>query len=270
MEHKMNDSPQRSSTVKQSVQEQFSQVATNYSSSSVHESGSELERMARIALTMEATRVLDAGCGPGHLALALAPFVEHVVAVDLSESMLAEGRKLAAHRHITNVDFRLGDVEALPFESRSFDLITSRYSAHHWPNPVTALREFWRLLRTRSIGAGQLLLADVVSSDDSSLDTHIQTIELLRDPSHVRDHSPRQWLLMLESAGFQAELDYSWDLRLDFQSWVDRMATPPASVSMIRAILRQAAGEIKDGLQLEEDYSFTFNCALFRAAKKEP
>ena len=80
-------------------------------------------------------RILDAGCGPGHTALTFAPHVAQVVGVDLSDQMLDQGRRLAAERGLTNVEFRTGDVEALPFDSGEFDVVVTRYSAHHWPAP---------------------------------------------------------------------------------------------------------------------------------------
>ena len=261
----MKETPHPSSGIKRSVQDQFGQVAANYSVSTVHSTGDELSRMAEIAAELGAEEVLDAGCGPGHTALALAPFVHRVVALDLSEPMIREGRRLAAVRQIKNVEFRLGDVEELPFEDDSFDLVTSRYSAHHWPNPPAALHEFRRLLRPGRSGRAQLLLADVVSFDDFSQDTHLQAIELLRDPSHVRDHTPRQWLAMLDAAGFRAEIDQTWDLAIDFDSWVKRMATPPASIAMIRSLFHNAPDEVRQALKLQADGSFSFRCALLRA-----
>ncbi|MCB0190164.1 MAG: methyltransferase domain-containing protein, partial [Caldilineaceae bacterium] len=91
----------------------------------------------------------------------------HVVAVDFTENMLGQGRQLAAERAITNVDFRLGDVEQLPAGDGEFDLVVSRYSAHHWPHPQQALREFVRVLKP----GGTLILNDIVSYDDLVCDT---------------------------------------------------------------------------------------------------
>ncbi len=63
-------------------------------------------------------RVLDAGTGPGTLALALAPLVGEVVGVDFVPELFAETSKSAP----ANVRFEEGDVQALAFESESFDL----------------------------------------------------------------------------------------------------------------------------------------------------
>jgi ubiquinone/menaquinone biosynthesis C-methylase UbiE len=199
-------------TIKGAVQKQFHQVAANYSVSAVHARGVDLAELVKAAQLAGNERVLDAGCGTGHTALTLAPFAREIIAVDLTEAMLEQGHRLAAERGLTNIDFRLGDVEQLPFADGEFDLVVSRYSAHHWPHPQAALAEFRRVLRPR----GRFILSDIVSFDDFALDTFVQTIELLRDPSHVRDHTTRQWLGYFAEAGFTPEVVFTWGLRLDF------------------------------------------------------
>lgn len=256
--------PDRPSGVKRTVERRFGEVAANYRTSPVHAAGIELTRMVELAECSGRERVLDAGCGPGHTALAFAPHVGHVTAVDLSEAMLAQGRDLAQQRAIANVEFRRGDVEALPFAEGEFDRVVTRYSAHHWPNPAAALREFRRV----AAPGGSLLLADVVSFDEHVVDTHLQAIELLRDPSHVRDHTTAQWLAMLSDAGYAAEVAFTWDLRLDFDSWVARIGTPPASAAIIRETLGRAPVEVRTALRVETDHSFTLRCALIRATPR--
>lgn len=251
--------------IKQSVQRQFGAVAANYVSSPVHRGGPDLDALLAAAAVRGAERVLDAGCGTGHTALAFAPLVAEVVAVDLTEAMLEQGRRLAAERGLANVAFQLGDVEQLPFPDASFDIVTSRYSAHHYPRPWAALVEFARVLRP----GGVLLLVDVVAPDDPTQDTFLNAIELLRDPSHVRDHSVAQWRAMFGVAGFTSELLGTWDLRLDFESWVARMRTPPLSVAQLRALIDGAPREVRAALAIagEGDYSFSIPVALLRGVK---
>src|SRR5690606_16665032 len=116
----------------------------------------------------------DAGCGAGHTATTFAPHAAGVVALDFTESMLVQVQQLAAEKGLTNVETRLGDVEALPFEDASFDLVVSRFSAHHWPHPQQALAEFRRVL----CPGGRVLIADVVGFDDPTCDTFLNTVEL--------------------------------------------------------------------------------------------
>jgi ubiquinone/menaquinone biosynthesis C-methylase UbiE len=246
--------------VKESVQRQFTPVAANYATSAVHVAGLDLTAMLAAAGVRGVERALDAGSGAGHTALAFAPLVAEVIAVDLTEAMLAQGRKLARDRGIINIAFKRGDVERLPFPDSSFDLVTSRYSAHHYPHPLTALREFARVLKP----GGTFLLVDVVAPDDPTQDTFLNTIELLRDPSHVRDHTIEQWRRMLESAGFAAEELETWLLRLEFESWVARMHTPFLAITQIRMLIEGAPREVRAALAIEQGYSFSVPTALLR------
>ncbi len=258
-----------SPTIKAAVNQQFSAVAANYTTSQVHAQGEDLAHMVDLANPQPTWRVLDAGCGAGHTALTFAPHVAHVTGVDLSEAMLAQCRHNAAARDLANVDFRRGDVEALPFDDGTFDLVVSRYSAHHWPQPQQALREIHRVLRP----GGAFLLSDIVSFDDFTVDTHVQAIELLRDPSHVRDHTVAQWRRMfVETRFLVGEGDapaYEWGLFLQFDSWTSRMRTPATSVEMIRTLLANAPQEVRQALRVEADSSFTLRGAIVVGKKEE-
>lgn len=252
--------------IKASVQRQFGQVAANYSTSAVHAKGRDLEEMlAAVTLTGQET-VLDAGCGTGHTALAFAPQVAQVIAVDFTEGMLQQGRQLASDRGLTNVEFRLSDVEKLPFTPGSFDLVVSRYSAHHWPHPTHALREFQRVLKP----GGHFILDDIVALDDLTCDTYLQAIELLRDPSHVRDHTVSQWINMLTAASFvDIAVTYTGAVWIDFTTWIQRMATPPANAALIRTLFDGAPQEVKTGFQIDPNHNFSFMGAVIRASKAD-
>ena len=249
--------------VKAAVQQQFGQVAANYATSVVHASGEDLNRMVQFADLRGTERILDAGCGAGHTALAFAPYVAEVVAYDLTASMLEQVERLAAQRNITNLMTHQGDVDLLPFDDASFDVVVSRYSAHHWPHPARALTEFKRVLKPN----GQFILSDIVAAEDPMLDTFLQTVELLRDLSHVRDHRISQWTMMLHDVGFTAEVLFTWELPLDFDSWVTRMATPRPNVAMIKTLFDGAPSEVRDAMDVQPNYRFQIPGALFRGRR---
>jgi ubiquinone/menaquinone biosynthesis C-methylase UbiE len=253
------------SDINTQIQTQFSRVAANYSTSAVHAQGAELDHMLALAQLQGSEIVLDAGTGTGHTALHFAPHTAQVVALDMTAAMLAQAERLANECNIQNIRFMLGDVANIQLESASVDCVISRYSAHHWANPHQALREIRRVLQPN----GRFLLFDVVASPDPTCDTFLQAIELLRDPSHVRDHTVAQWLERLTAFGFSAHLAGEYPLFLEFSAWVKRIATPPANVALIRTLLAGAPTHVQQYFQLQTDHSFTLNTALISAKCNE-
>lgn len=250
------------STLKESVQVQFGNAAEAYVRSPVHASGEDLARLVQEAALGGTERVLDAGCGAGHTAIAVAPFARSVVAVDLTEAMLEVAARLAAERGLTNLTVRHGDVEALPADDGEFDRVVSRYSAHHWPHPARALAEIRRALKP----GGRFVLSDIVSWDDPTLDTWLQTIELLRDPSHVRDHSIAQWHGMLRDAGFTVRTAPEFAVRLDFADWVARIGTPADQVAALQSLFALAPAEVRDVMEIDAGNFFTIRGAVLTAS----
>jgi ubiquinone/menaquinone biosynthesis C-methylase UbiE len=232
--------------LKQSVERQFAAVAANYAKDPMLSSAPDLALLVELGARSGRERVLDLGCGAGHTALAFAPRVSEVVAIDLAETMLQEGRRLAGERGIENVDFRQGDVEVLELPDASFDVVTSRFSAHHYPAPERALDEVVRVLRP----GGIFLLVDTVAPEAHGCDTYLNALELLRDPSHVRDHRPSEWCAMFEAVGLTPTVSHRWAIGLDFDSWVARIGTPEQEISTLRHLLERAPVEVRDALAI--------------------
>lgn len=249
--------------IQESVRRQFGPVAAAYATSSIHAGGADLIAMLETANLQGTERALDVASGAGHTALAFAPRVASVVAVDLTDAMLATGRRLAAENGIANVTFVQGDAEHLPFPDAAFDIVTCRYAAHHFPRPLTAAREWARVLEP----GGCLLLVDFVAPDDPATDTVLNAADVLRDPSHVRDHTSGQWIAMLEAAGFAVEEAGRWPVRVNFDAWTERMQTPAAAVAQIRALFEAAPASVRAALAIEADATFTCQVALLRGKR---
>jgi ubiquinone/menaquinone biosynthesis C-methylase UbiE len=93
-------------------------------------------------------RVLDVACGTGIVARTIAPLVGNsgaVTAIDLNPGMVAYARSLPAPSGAV-IDWREGDVQALPLPDQSFDLVVSNQGFQFFPDKVTALREIYRVL----------------------------------------------------------------------------------------------------------------------------
>jgi SAM-dependent methyltransferase len=87
-------------------------------------------------------RLLDVATGPGYVAAAAAARGADVVAVDFAQAMVDHAR-----RHHAGLDVRIGDAEALPFESASFDAVVASFAMLHFARPERALGEMRRVLR---------------------------------------------------------------------------------------------------------------------------
>ncbi len=106
--------------------------------------------ISQAAVLQDQGQAVDLGCGAGQLVLELARQAPalHVTGIDLSEKMLADATQSAQRAGLENrVDFRLGNVEEIPFPDGSLDLVISTFSLHHWTDPVKILNEIDRVLK---------------------------------------------------------------------------------------------------------------------------
>jgi SAM-dependent methyltransferase len=108
-------------------------------------------RILDLAQLQATDHVLDVGTGTGLVALRAAPLAENgrVVGIDHSSGMLEQASTKARRSGLSDVVmFRQMDAEQLEFPDRSFDVVLSLYSLFHFPEPLVAVREMHRVLRS--------------------------------------------------------------------------------------------------------------------------
>ncbi len=91
--------------------------------------------------------IADLGAGEGTFSQLLAQRAQRVIAVDNSEKMVDFGASLAREHGLSNLEFRLGDMEAVPIEGGQMDLAFFSQSLHHALHPERAVAEAWRILK---------------------------------------------------------------------------------------------------------------------------
>ncbi len=121
--------------------------------------------------------VLDVACGAAHASEPVAPFVRHVVGVDITHALLT----LAAPRVPANVSLVEGNAEVLPLRDAVFDIVCCRSSLHHFADPRRAVAEMARVCKP----GGRVVLFDLVAPSDDVRD-RFDHVHRLLDPSHVR------------------------------------------------------------------------------------
>lgn len=243
---------------------QFGAAADAYLASPVHARGADLDRLRQLPGGTPGLAALDLGCGAGHAAYALAEGGARVTAYDLAPEMLAVVAEEASRRGLDQLHTCQGPAEALPFEDGSFDLVVSRFSAHHWADVPTALAEIVRVLKP----GGPFILIDVVAPESPLLDTILQTVEILRDPSHVRDYRVSEWLAMGRSAGLGGLASDTWTLPAEFASWIARMHTPALRAEAVRSVWALAPGEAQSHFQVQPDGSFLMDVAWVQGVRR--
>jgi ubiquinone/menaquinone biosynthesis C-methylase UbiE len=120
------------------------------------------DRIVELAAPKPDDHVVDLGAGTGLLALALAPAVAEVVAVDISERMLERLDGIAAADGFGNLQTLEADLRQLPLEDESATLVVSNYAFHHLDDAgkELALSEARRILRP----GGRLVVCDMMFS----------------------------------------------------------------------------------------------------------
>jgi len=235
--------------------------AQDYVTSAVHAAGEDLDQAEAAVRHHRPARVLDLGCGGGHISYRAAPHAGEVVAADVTTAMLDAVAKTAADRGLANISTLQAPAENLPFADGAFNMVISRFSTHHWQNMEAGLRQARRVLAP----AGHAMFIDTIAPADPVLDTHLQTIELLRDASHVRNYTLAEWIAAMERAGLPVTGIIRRRLRLDFFSWIARTRTPETHAATIRSLQTGASTAVQNHFAIEPDGSFTIDTVTITA-----
>jgi ubiquinone/menaquinone biosynthesis C-methylase UbiE/ribonuclease HI len=230
------NAPYTATPASEKARAQFAPVAEGYVTSPVHAQGDDLARITALAAAAPHEIALDIATGGGHTALALAKVVRKVIATDITQEMLAAAEKHLRSKGVTNVEYRLADAHALPFDDAAFDIVTCRTAPHHFPHPEKFVREVRRVLRV----GGKFLLEDsVVPAGEAG--EFLNRVEAIRDPSHVRSHTVDEWWRMLVEAGFRVDELQTFSKRHELTEWLDRMATSPEVQAAARKAFKSAS-----------------------------
>jgi SAM-dependent methyltransferase len=197
----------------------WSQRAEAFRESPTHREGPDLDLLVEWCEPGSDVKVLDVATGGGHVARRLREAGCTVVTVDPAPGMKADVVAPADH---------------LPFEDGSFDVVTCRIAAHHFPDIRAAVTEMARV-------SNRLLVLE----DNVFRGEHVEEAERLRDPTHVRCYSEDEWKDLVTDAGFEVEQIERFDRRQSVDAWLERVETPPEAAARSRDVL---ADRIEDGM----------------------
>lgn len=192
---------------------------------------------------------LDVAAGTGHAARFLAPAVRAVLALDVTAAMLGRGKLAAEQAGLGNVIFLRGDAASLPFLDASFDIVVCRFAVHHFERPAEQLAEMIRCLAP----GGQLVVADLVSGDDTVIARAQDELERLRDPSHSRLLTAGELRVGLELLGARVVGVDMRETERPLAPWLGQTTTSErASERIVAALRTEIEGGPPTGLRPRE------------------
>lgn len=221
------------------VKKVFSNNSNAYITSKTHANSEELEKMITWTAPNKEMVMLDIATGGGHVAKKFSSHVKNVIATDLTPEMLQE-----THNHLinyTNIQYVIADAESLPFLDQSFDIVSCRIAAHHFPNPIKFIEETNRVLKPKGI----FIFVDNISSEDNELDLYVNELEKLRDPSHIRSLKVSEWKQIISTYPLSIRKEQLQKKILPFQDWVNRTVEDPKQKNAVESYLLDANTRVK-------------------------
>lgn len=248
---------------KRETADSFGVAADAYLDSDVHRQGDDLDQLA--AWCADADRALDVATGAGHTAGAVAAAgVPRTVAADASPEMVA-----TTVAEFEGVEGVVADAERLPFSAGSFDVVTCRIAAHHFPDPEAFVDEVARVVAP----GGTFAFEDNVAPEDEDLGAFINRVEGLRDTTHVESYATSQWHEWLSAAGFEIEETLHLKKTLEFDPWTAAQSLSEETYDEVERILLNASDEAADFFEVDvvdgEVRSFANLKTLIRASRSE-
>ncbi|HYJ17647.1 MAG TPA: methyltransferase domain-containing protein [Burkholderiales bacterium] len=233
------------------IVDQFSKQAIPFSTAKTIADEKALQLLLDITNAGPDDMVLDVACGGGNVVCAFARVVRHATGIDMTPAMLERAARAAAEKQLSNVTWDRGDVSSLPYPDGAFDLVVTRFSFHHFPDPLAVLKEMKRVCAP----GGRILVVDMHTSVIQSQADEFNRMELLRDPSHVRALHLDELKSLFPAAGLPDAAEAHYELRDELENLLGRSFPNPGDGERIREIFRASGRDNRLGIPIRQEGS---------------
>ena len=234
---------------KERILDQFTRQAAPFSTAKTIVDEKALRLLVELSGAGREDCVLDVACGGGLVVCAFAAAVRHATGIDMTPAMLERARALAQQKALRNVSWDLGDVASLPYSDGQFTVVVSRFTFHHFLDPLAVLKEMVRVCAP----GGRILVCDVTASDDPRKAAEFNRMEILRDPSHVRAMPEAELRGLFRAAGLPEPRVASYELRDELENLLRRSFPNPGDADKIREIYRASVDDDRLGIPVHRE-----------------
>jgi ubiquinone/menaquinone biosynthesis C-methylase UbiE len=244
------------------ILDQFTRQAVPFSTAPGIRDQTALQLLVDCSGVRKQESVLDVACGPGLLLRAFAPAAAQVTGIDVTPAMITRARELVAG--LRNVTLDSGDVQDLPYDDHSFDVVVSRFAFHHFPDPRAVLGEMKRVCRR----GGRVLVCDLLASEDPNKAEAFHDIEMIRDPSHYRARRLEELQSYYRAHDLAPELAAMYQLPFELESYLARSFPADGNRSALRKSYLAALADDAMGLHLRRvgaEIHGAYDVAILRA-----
>lgn len=244
------------------IKDQFTKQAAPFAEMHIHMDAMDL--LIEMSGLRDTDTVLDVACGPGLVACEFAPHAKHVTGIDITEAMIEKARVLGEEKKLGNVEWVCGNADPLPFDDGAYSLVITRYSFHHFLDPVHALGE---MIRVCSPG-GRVLVADVFVAEEHS--ERYDAMEKMRDDSHVHALTEPEFSQMFAESGLTGLKRSRYGLHADAECLLDASSHSPQVRKQILDMISSDVGVNDIGINARYEnrkLTFTFPIAVFTGVK---
>jgi ubiquinone/menaquinone biosynthesis C-methylase UbiE len=200
------------------VRDQFTRTAEIFGSYAVAHRVGDAELLALMVHASRSDRAVDLATGPGTLALRFASQVRWICGLDLTPAILERGKRSAAEQGLSNLNFAIGDANALPFAEGALDIAVTSFSLHHMPDPARVIGEMARVVKR----GGRVGVLDIYVPEDPRVAETSNRIERFRDASHTRTLARSEFKSIFAASGLRVTASEVRDDQDSFDHWLLR------------------------------------------------
>jgi ubiquinone/menaquinone biosynthesis C-methylase UbiE len=246
------------------ILDQFTRQATPFSTANTITDANALRLIIEAAKPEPHHKLLDVACGGGIVVCAFAPHVKHATGIDMTPAMLDRARQHAADTGVANVTWDRGDVMSLPYADGAFDIVVTRFSMHHFPDPLGVLREMVRVCAP----GGRVVVVDMYASEEPAKAVEWNRLEKLRDPSHVRCLTLPELQALFGQAGLPQPQASFYELRDEVRNLLRRSFPNPGDDVKIIEMFTASAEDDRLGVPVRcegERLEYAYRVAVLAA-----